>query len=103
VARLGLTDIAERRHLAEVGNHLAISGPGAILVVERLVERANFHFRQIAHVEPPKPKKAMVPIPVNSSTSGHKEESPVAHRFAGDRVDLTLHPGGEVPTARVRR
>jgi hypothetical protein len=37
---LGLADVAEGPHLAEIFDHLVVGGPGAILVVERLLERS---------------------------------------------------------------
>jgi len=45
VACLGFADIAKRRCLSEVGNHLVLSSPGAVLVVERLIKRVDFGFR----------------------------------------------------------
>ena len=49
MARLGRADIAERRHLAEVGNHLVVSCPGTKLVVKGLVKRTDFCFGQWSH------------------------------------------------------
>ncbi|MOA45548.1 hypothetical protein D3C78_1679540 [compost metagenome] len=48
---LGLADVAERAHLAEVGNHLVVGGPGLVLVVERLVQHPDIRFAQSIHVD----------------------------------------------------
>jgi hypothetical protein len=37
-ARFGFTYIAERLYLSEIGNHLVVSHPGAILIIKRFIE-----------------------------------------------------------------
>lgn len=42
--RLGDSDVHERRHRAVIGNDLVVSRPGAVFIVQRLLQRFDLGF-----------------------------------------------------------
>ena len=50
VARLGIADVDERPDFTEVGDHPVVGRPGAVFLIQRLVQRVDFGLTKPGHV-----------------------------------------------------